>query len=162
MTPEKARELFDYEPDSGRLQWKRRVARWMDGTESAGSVKSDGYVVITYKRKGYPAHRIAWAIHYGKWPDTFLDHINGNRADNRIENLREATRALNMQNQRAAMKSNKSSGVLGVHYFKQTSRWRATICIDGKNRHLGYYATSQEASDAYIEHKRKLHQFGTL
>lgn len=157
MTADEARALFTYDPATGGLRWRVRAARCVTVGDDAGSIKQDGYRSVTFRRKTYPAHRIAWAITYGEWPANILDHINGDRQDNRIANLRLADVALNAQNQRRAHRGNLSSGILGVHYYRRTGRWRATICVNGKNQYLGYYATAEEAQAVYIAAKRRLH-----
>jgi hypothetical protein len=157
MTPEQAREAFDYDPETGVLRWRLRSARCIRIGDVAGFVRPDGYVVVVYKKTIYPCHRIAWAIATGAWPTGQIDHINGDRSDNRILNLRNVTAHMNMQNQRTAHRSNLSSGILGVHFFKKTKRWRATIWANGKNNYLGYYGTAAEAEAAYLGAKAKLH-----
>ncbi len=162
MTPAQARELFDYDPESGDLRWKTRAARCIAVGAKAGTLKRDGYVQVTVKKKCYQAHRVAWAVVHGAWPVKDIDHINGVRADNRLANLREVTPHENMQNQRRAHSSNTSAGILGVHFYRRTGRWRATIWANGKNRFLGYHATADEASAAYLKAKRELHPGSVL
>lgn len=92
------------------------------------------------------AHRVAWLLHFGFWPDQELDHINGIKDDNRISNLREVTHAENMQNRTKAMRSS-STGVLGVKPFR--NGYIARIQRFGKRQHLGVFKTIEEASSAY-------------
>lgn len=107
-------------------------------------------------------HRLAWLLHTGSWPAAEIDHRNGVRHDNRIENLREATRRENMQNQRAARVSNLSSRFIGVNWMKTKAKWRAEIRINGKKKHLGLFEVEADAAAAYIEAKRLHHTFGLL
>lgn len=110
------------------------------------------------------AHRLAWLLHYGSWPSRHIDHINGDRADNRIANLRECDDAENQQNLRAATAASKS-GLLGVTtrtYRNGAVRYAASIQVDGTKRYLGVYGTPEEAHSAYRAAKRQLHPFGTL
>ena len=157
MTPDEARAVFTYEPSTGELRWRIRAARCVRVGDVAGFVKSDGYVGVLYRQKAYAAHRVAWAIVHGEWPYGPVDHINGTRSDNRMENLRQVTAEENMQNQSRAHRNNKSSGILGVHFYARTGRWRATIWLDGKNKFLGYHATAAEAERAYLDAKQAMH-----
>lgn len=161
ITPARAADLLDYDPETGILRWKERAARCIAVGDVAGAIKQDGYISVSIGRRSYPAHHIGWAIVNGEWP-TMLDHINGNKADNRIYNLRKCDVGLNTQNQRRAHKSNLSSGILGVHFYARTGRWRATIWANGQNHFLGYHATADEAQRVYIEAKRRLHPGNTL
>jgi hypothetical protein len=91
-------------------------------------------------------HRVAWALHYGCWPSAHIDHINGDRSDNRIANLREASAAENNRNMRKF--SSNASGVTGVNYHKRDRRFRAFISIKNKSVHLGNFASLEAASEA--------------
>jgi hypothetical protein len=124
-----------------------------------GSVNADGYVHVYFRGKYHKAHRLVWLHVTGEWPTTELDHINGDRSDNRFENLRPVTRECNMQNQRRA-RSDNAAQVLGVH--RKCRRYQARIGVDGKNIHLGTFDTAEEAHAAYVAAKRVLHVGGTL
>lgn len=93
------------------------------------------------------AHRLAWLYVYGEWPDAEIDHINGNTGDNRISNLRPATRAQNGANR--GRQTNNASGVKGVCWHAQSGKWRAMIRISGKSRHLGLFNDIGAAAAAY-------------
>ena len=162
LTAERARELFDYDPDTGVLKWKaenlksRQRGRIKQLKESLfGATRKDGYIVIMADKRQYLAHRVAWLLVYGEWPALQIDHINGNRSDNRICNLRDVDREVNSQNLRKATASNNSSSFLGV--TKHRNKWRAQICANKKNYHLGVYETEKEASLSYLIAKRWLH-----
>lgn len=161
ITPARAAELLAYDPETGILQWKERSARCIAIGDVAGALKQDGYISVSIGRRSYPAHHIAWAITHGEWPH-MIDHINGVKSDNRIYNLRVSDIKHNTQNQRRAHKSNLSSGILGVHFYARTGRWRATIWADGRNHFLGYHATADKAQQVYLEAKRRLHPGNTL
>ncbi|MFY7913560.1 MAG: HNH endonuclease [Rubrivivax sp.] len=105
------------------------------------------------------AHHIAWAIHHGTWPTFEIDHINGNRSDNRILNLRELPDNQNSQNLRHA-KKNSHLGVLGVSQLG--NRYVARITVDRQQQYLGLFATSAEAHQAYVAAKRIHHPGNTL
>jgi hypothetical protein len=159
LTPAELRELLDHNPDTGEMHWKARPARlfkadhWQRtwNTRQAGkrafTVSHQGYRRGMIFRRMYLEHIVAWAMHYGQWPSGQIDHINGIRDDNRISNLREATRTENCRN--ARMKSNNTSGVTGVVPHK--GRWRAYI-----NLHLGIFETIEEAEAARKAAEREL------
>lgn len=154
LTPELVRELLDYNPQTG--DFVRKVSRMSNkiGT-SPGHRRNGGYHVIFLANKLHLAHRLAWLHFYGSWPKNNIDHINGNGLDNRIENLRDATYQENGQNIRRAKTSNKSCGVLGVSPHQ--GKWAARITVEGKTKRLGCYDTIEEAYEAYLQAKRKLH-----
>ena len=134
-----------YEPDTGLLFWKvrgggRRVNR------PAGGVEVNGYIVIAVNKKRFKAHRLAWLLSTGRWPGNEIDHINYNKTDNRLVNLREATHKENMRNSRA--QKNSKSGFVGVSFYPRYQKWRADIYVDGKTRTIGYFTTIDEAKIA--------------
>lgn len=158
LTQAQVKELFDYDPETGIIRWMVRKGSVQAGTV-AGSPNDRGYIQIRIDKTTYRAHRLAWLIFYGRWPENQIDHINGIRTDNRIKNLREANAAQNAQNQRTASSDNKS-GYLGVSVFR--NKWQAQIMVNGKNRYIGVYDTPEEAHEAYLAKKRELHEFNTL
>jgi hypothetical protein len=153
-----ALEALEYNAETGKLYW--RVSR---GTKKAGSeagaVDSRGYVCIMLNGKNCKAHRLAWLVYYKVFPEKDIDHINGIKTDNRICNLREVTVRQNQYNQRKPRMDNKS-GYLGVSVYK--NRWMASIRINGKTKHLGYFAIPEQASEAYLAAKRKFHETCTI
>jgi hypothetical protein len=157
----RARDKFNYDPESGLLTHRTSHFKSKIG-KVAGGRDNNGYVHVKIKDDSYPAHRIAWLLTYGELPSRFLDHINGDRADNRIANLRLATQSENNQNQRKARSDNKSTGILGVHYFPEGDKYRPRIMVDGKSVYLGLFETEKEARAAYLTAKRLLHPFGTI
>ena len=124
------------------------------GRKKVGFINSDGYLSISCGGKTRVAHRLAWFIYYGKWPDLQIDHINGDKLDNRIENLREVDGRTNAQNQRRAMSTNKT-GILGVTASR--NKFRADIYVNSKSIFLGRFETMEEAKFAYINAKRQMH-----
>ena len=104
------------------------------------------YLYVRLDGIAYPAHKIIWELHNGD-TDSQIDHINRVKDDNRIENLRLATRSQNEAN--TGLRRNNSSGFKGVYFFKRTNRWRAKIDHDGREIHLGYYDSAEEAAMAY-------------
>ena len=162
ITLERAREVFHYDENTGALTWAMRPAFRCHIGDIAGGIDNKGYCSVKIDGKSYKHHRLIWFLTIGAWPSGEIDHINGIPTDNRWANLREATHAQNMQNQRRAMKKN-SSGFLGVSRRKdRKDSWRAQIEVNGKNKSLGCFRTPELAHIAYVEAKRKLHPRGTL
>lgn len=149
-------ELFTYDPATGvfinRVDRKRSRAGF-----EAGSVGSKGYKRIKIGNKEYSGHRLAWLYVHGKWPEAFLDHIDRNPLNNRIDNLREATHAENRQN--ISVSAANTSGYLGVTYHKRCNKWQASICVNGKAHYLGVFDLPIKAHKAYLNAKAKLHTF---
>lgn len=145
ITPERLRDLLDYEPETGIFRWKVATGRTRPG-KIAGTQNSDGYISICIDRYPYRAHRLAWAWVTGLWPAEDIDHINGQRSDNRFANLREATHWQNMHNMGARKRKDPSlpTGVTLKH-----GRYHARIRVDGQVMLLGSYETKDEASAAY-------------
>jgi hypothetical protein len=136
--------LFVWEKATGRLLWwPERVAKNVKWLDEAGCIKSHGYRGVRINGKLYRAHRIIWAMHTGQWPEDELDHINGDRLDNRLENLRPVSCQENMRN--AKRYCNNKSGVMGVYWHKAAGKWRAQIMVNGRQIHLGYFAAKEEA-----------------
>ncbi len=148
-------ELFDYDPDTGVFIRKVATANVKAG-KITGSVNTGGHLGFRVDRRMYLAHRLAWFYVYGEWPDSQIDHINGVKTDNRIENLRKATYSINAQNLRNARKDNKT-GFLGVCWKKSSKKFIAQIQIAGRVCHLGMFETAEKAHEAYITAKRKHH-----
>ena len=115
--------------------------------------KSTSYLRLTYKNKTYLAHRVCWYMYYGYWP-TQVDHINGDRADNRIENLREVN-----NNQQATNKVGwGKSGKKGVYYHKLRKKWHSRVRYKGKTYNLGYFDDLEEAKRVYDLKAQQLHK----
>lgn len=161
LTAEIARELLTYNPNTGKLFWKERTAKYFKNpkigmkswnTRWAGK---EAFTDINRKKSGqisrldgkllnkdYYTHRIAWLIYYGEWPKNQIDHINQDPTDNRIENLRDVTNAENNKNK--TLNNNNTTGYLGVS--KHHGKYRARIRINNIDKHLGYYDTAEEAA----------------
>lgn len=161
LSAAQARELLAYDPDTGILTWKvTRSIRVRQGAP-AGHCRPHGYSYVCVNRGQYPSHWLAWLIHYGEWPATELDHINGQRSDNRISNLRTVSRKQNQNNQRRAHSRNKL-GVLGVSYCEKWHKYTASIGHNRKKIYLGGFNTIEEAHNAYLKAKRELHEGNTI
>ena len=153
LTRETANQLLKYDALSGKFSWKVNGTRIRIG-QSAGSIWL-GYNRIKIKQKNYAAHRIAWLLTYGEWPVNEIDHINGDRSDNRICNLREATHAQNIQN--CINRNPNKHGLRGIAKQTCSRGWMAKIASNGIKHHLGTYATPEDAHAAYIQAAKKLH-----
>ena len=143
-------EVLDYNPATGVFKWRRRNGR------TAGTYKNDGYIQIRVDGRFYRAHRLAFLYVHGYIPE-FLDHRNRVRDDNRIDNLRPASKGDNRQN--ASMSVSNTSGRIGVSLYKRTGKWQAQIKVNKVSHHLGWYVTPDEAEEAYLSAKRRLHTF---
>lgn len=158
LTPERLKELLNYDPGTGAFTWKQH--RGVKAGKTAGSL-AEGYVLIRLDYKLQKAHRLAWLYVHGVLPSGDIDHINGDRADNRIANLRDVSRSVNLQNQRSAHPNNRH-GRMGATFHSYSGLWRAGIQVDGKHVPLGYFKTAEEASQAYVVAKRRLHEGCTI
>ncbi|AWC25407.1 putative NHN endonuclease [Aminobacter sp. MSH1] len=156
---ERLHHLFEFNAEAGQLIWRARpvedfatVRGWKNfHTQFAGSVagciNGEGYRLICVDRKLRGGHRLIWAYINGPIPVGMqVDHINGVRDDNRLENLRLVTNTENQRN--SSMPRNNKSGVLGVSWHKGTLKWRAQISLDGRRKYLGSFGTLAAASDA--------------
>ena len=161
LTAERVRELFNYDPLTGILTQRTRTSRTVKVGDEVGYVSDQGYRIVNIAGPTYRVHRIAWLYMYGRHPEDQIDHINGIRDDNRIQNLRPATRGENMQNQIVAHKNNKT-GLLGVHLQRKTGRYVAVIRTNGTARTIGSFDTAEDAHEAYLHAKLKDHPFGKL
>ena len=155
--------LLNYDQITGTFRWA--VQRWRRKVgDLAGSIDSHGYVQISVKGRLFLAHRLVFLHVHGKLPDGLIDHINGDRMDNRLANLRPAMPEINAQNLRKAPKSNMSSGLLGVTRVtgKTPGKWQARITANGKQRYLGVFESPDIAHAAYLSAKREAHAGCTI
>lgn len=157
MNAQRVRELLCYDPATGAFSWRVTLGARAQAGKPAGSPTANGYWCIRLDKRLYQAHRLAWLYVTGEWPSQDIDHKNGQRADNRFDNLRDVPNALNRQNTHAARKDS-GSGVQGVARYKRTGRFQAQLKVRGKNVYLGIYDTVDEASLAYRDAKAQLHE----
>lgn len=159
LTAERLRSLLRYDPETGDFTWI--VDR--PGSKGIGSIAGvrlkHGYVQIMIDGQRYLAHRLAFLWAEGEWPPETVDHRNGDPSDNRWSNLRKASQGENLQNRRK-MKNN-TSGFTGASWCKSMHRWQASIQVNRKPRHLGYFETAAEAGAAYEAAKAELHQYAS-
>jgi len=147
------RRRLAYDPMSGAF------TKLAPGISISTKPNSTGYLRISVDKVSYKAHRLAWLLVHGDWPPAHLDHVNGDKQDNRLANLRPATHQQNKQNVRR--QRNNSSGFKGVYLHSlstpENPRWVARIKWDGRQRHLGCFDTAEEAAEAYRRAAEKAH-----
>ena len=160
LTAERCRELLDYDPRVGVFMWRVSVNGRVDPGDVSGYIMETGYIEIRIDGERHLAHRLAWFRVHGAWPTGHIDHIDGNKLNNRITNLRDVDRAVNMQNLKTAQSNNLSSGLLGVYPNKK--RWGAKITVNRTVYLLGTHDTPEEAHQVYLGAKRLLHLGNTL
>ena len=153
-------EVLDYDPDTGIFKWKERVSNRITVGKEAGNKTLNGYMETRVLGHRFYLHRLAYFYMTGEMPSDDVDHINGDRTDNRWENLRPVSRQVNLQNRRGS-NSRSSVGILGV--ARHGNRYRALIKMpSGKTKHIGLYETSEEAHQAYLKAKRRYHEGCTI
>ena len=139
--------FMDYNQFTGIFTWREKPRRKAMSL-TAGSVDPYGYRRICIKQTIYKAHRLAWFYHYKKWPTKQIDHINGNKDDNRISNLRESNFSMNQANSKRRV--NNKCGYKGVYLHKLSGLYMARVMINQKSILLGYFKTAKEAHQAYV------------
>jgi hypothetical protein len=154
ITIEHLRESLSYDPQTGVFIWRKHNWRPDLVGKVAGSVHSAGYISIAIHNIKRLAHRLAWFYVTGEMPINHIDHINGDKTDNRFSNLRQVTRFGNLQNIRTATKANKI-GLLGVSAHQ--GKWRTQIMANGQRIRVSGFNTPEEAHQKYLELKRKYH-----
>lgn len=154
-------QLLSYDAKTG--VFLRRVTTSQNAKEGdvAGYISPIGYRVISLKSRQFYGHRLAWLHHYGEFPMGQIDHIDGNRTNNAIANLRDVSARVNRQNLRRPPRHNRL-GILGVSVSSTGKRYQARIQLNGVKQHLGIFDTIAEASDAYIAAKRSIHSGCTI
>lgn len=170
------RLLLRYDPETGDLYWLPRDSSWFGptrfktaqqvcnwwngrfaGTRALAAKGFHGCLAGNLLGKSCYAHRAAWALHAGVWPSEEIDHINGDRADNRIVNLRAVSHAVNMTNKK--LYASNKSGAHGVAWHPTKRRWAAYITISGKRKQIGMFASCDEAIAARRARERVTNAF---
>lgn len=155
---EHARRMLRFDALTGKLWWRTKPSGAADAGDEAGYIMSKGYRVVKVKGDDVLAHRLIWALQYGEWPAGMLDHRNAIKDDNRVDNLRDASRSDNAAN-RAGWGS-KNGGYKGVTRKPQRTggyRFQAAIQRAGKRVTLGCFETAEEAGQAYKEAAAQTH-----
>lgn len=161
-SPDLLRKLLRYDPETGLLFWRERPSDMFPGTTPGGqkaeaarwnnrlagkpafrNLRGKGYMSGTIEPNCMSTHRVVWAMHHNKWPSDQIDHINGDKLDNRIENLRDVDTTTNCQNR--SKRSDNTSGHPGVIWHKQNRHWRATITVRGTKLYLGGFPEREDA-----------------
>lgn len=158
LTHARLQALLSYDATDGQFRYVGTRGPKGAGS-SAGTTTTHGYIAIKIDGFMHKAHRLAWFYVNGHWPENDIDHINGIKSDNRIANLRDVTRRVNVENKRKARADNQLS-MLGVS--PRRNRFRAAIHVCGHHKHLGYFDTKEEAQAAYLNAKRSLHEGVTI
>lgn len=150
LTQDLLNELFSYDKETGNLFWKNNLNNQMKSGDIAGTTAVSGYRVVIINRRDYLVHRIIWIMVYGYIP-VGIDHINHQKSDNRLINIREANNTENQRN--CKLKPTNTSGFNGVAYLSKKGgekKWRASVKVDNKSIHIGYYLTKDEAIAARV------------
>lgn len=152
MNVEEVKKYLDYNEETGIFQWKIRTSNRIKVGDEAGVITKLGYRALSILGKKEYCHRLAWLFVHGEMPDC-IDHINGNKLDNRIANLRNTTKAMNNKNQHQS----RTSLMLGVSKYQTKSgvKYRAVITEGGKYNHLGSFDSEDEAFAAYKAYREK-------
>lgn len=159
LTQEELKQLLSYNPEDGQFTRLKTTASNAVKGSVAGHVDSRGYVKIRINGREHSAHRLAWLYVYGWFPAGQIDHVNRNKSDNRITNLREVTISENAQN--IGLKRSNKSGYTGVRWNIKRAKWVAHIKVDGQFRHLGCFNTLDAAADARRSAELAYHPFKT-
>ena len=154
ITYEQVRKLFRYDSNSGELFWEKRTSSMCKMNKPAGNIGSHGYRTIMVKYINYLSHRLVWLYHYGYFPENEIDHIDQNKLNNHINNLREVSSTCNSRN--CGNRKDNISGVKGVVPYKSRSKWRAHITVSGKMITLGYFVKFVDAVMARYEKEKEL------
>jgi hypothetical protein len=159
ITIDHLRSLLDYNPETGTFVWKAHKQRPDLIGKQAGSPTNTGYWAIAVHNKKRLAHRLAWLYMTGNEPTMHIDHKDGNKQNNKFDNLRQVSRHGNLQNMRKPTKANKS-GFLGVS--RHQGKWRMQIMVNGASIRQSGFDTLEEAHEAYLAAKRKHHVTCTI
>ena len=155
LTQAKLKEHMHYDPDTGVFTWVKPTTNRVKAGDVVGTLGKGGYVFTALFGQKQYLHRLAWLYCYGELPSAQVDHIDHDRANNRLANLRIATNQENARNQKR--RRSNSSGVTGVSWYRATSKWQVGIYVDGRRKHVGHFEELDAAVAAYAKAKR---QFG--
>ena len=145
--------VFSY--NDGLLYWKEKTAACVKIGSKVGVESGRGYLIVPFQYKHYYVHRIIFMMQHGYVPH-IIDHIDGNRSNNKIENLRPATRSENCRNQKTP--KNNTSGYKNVFWHKTSKKWKVALSVDGKLKHIGSFSELEAAKISAHEARIKYHQ----
>lgn len=163
------RERLKYCHKTGFLYWRKSLPKHIPHTaarkswnskfagEKAGCLKKDGYIRVFLSGRTYAAHRLAWALHYGQWPEKDIDHINGDKQDNRITNLRQAESCENCWNRSHGQNKKLPKGIRKRDSRYKHKKYSGRIAVHGRRYTTPGFATVAEAESALRELREKLH-----
>lgn len=153
LTQDILKDILCYDPETGLFTWKRQQGKMKAGSR-AGTYREGNYVLIGIDKEHYFGHRLAWLYVYGEWPEDMLDHINNDRRDNRIANLRKATNQTNGLNR--GKNSNNTSGVKNISWSASRKKWEAELRVNTKRVKLGRFSLLEDAVRAITSAREKL------
>ncbi|POT55119.1 hypothetical protein C3432_22735 [Citrobacter amalonaticus] len=152
ISQQKVREYLQYNAETGEFHWKVSSNGRIKIGQVAGCLESSGYIKIRIEGKAYGAHRLAWIFTYGEIGNQLIDHINGDRADNRICNLRPASA---LENSRNRKDQKNQSGARGVYWNQPYGKWQASGFKNGRLISLGYFENKEQAIEVATDFRRK-------
>jgi hypothetical protein len=155
LTQERLKMLLNYDPETGVFTYAAPRPKVRVGAVAGHTHAGHGYRQIKLDGRLYLAHRLAWLYVYGRWPDDILDHIDRDRTNNRLANLRPSNKYLNRQNSK--IQHNSTSGVKGVTWNVTHQKWHARISLEGRRYHVGWFQTIEAAIEARQKAEVKLH-----
>lgn len=157
ITQDELKSILSYDPETGLLVWIKPASTRVRSGQIAGCLRPDGYVFTQINKRRYMNHRLAWFYVHGVWPSDEIDHIDGNRSNNKLSNLRVATSKQNKEN--TPIRSNNTSGHKGVHWDKSRQKWMAFVVHNQKFLNLGRFddvndavTAAKQARDALFTH----------
>ena len=160
ISPDELRRHVSYDPLTGIVTRLAGVERYKG--KVAGNRRPDGYWVLQVAGRNMLAHRIGWILSHGPIPvGCQIDHRDGDRSNDRLDNLRCGSHADNQHNRKQALVDSRC-GLMGVRFHRQSGKWQSRITVSSKEICLGYHSTPEAAHAAYLTAKRELHPFGTL
>lgn len=154
-------EYISYDPETGVFMWKKRNGSSCKMGVPIGVPERYGHLRVCFRKNYIKLHQLAFYLINGEWPNGPVDHINGISSDNRFSNLRIVNDRINRENLRKPMSHN-ANGMLGVTWHKRRKKWQAQIQVNKRHIYLGIFESAEDAQNAYLTAKRKLHEGCTI